>query len=72
MLFSKVFDDLGTNGAIYRADVARSGVFEKTGVVESANVKWKFKTGGVVLSSPWIGDCVVYVASHDGFIYAIN
>jgi outer membrane protein assembly factor BamB len=34
--------------------------------------KWKFKTGGAVLSSPWIGDGVVYVASHDGFVYALN
>ena len=34
--------------------------------------KWKFKTGGVVLSSPWIGDGVVYIASHDGFVYALN
>ena len=34
--------------------------------------KWKFKTGGVVFASPWVADGVVYVASQDGFVYALK
>ena len=33
--------------------------------------KWKFKTGGIVDASPWIEDGIVYISSHDGFVYAL-
>ncbi len=36
-------------------------------------VKWKFKTGDGIESSPTIdGDGTIYVGSHDGYLYAIN
>jgi outer membrane protein assembly factor BamB len=34
--------------------------------------KWKFKTGGKVLSSPAVANGVVYVGSEDGYLYAIK
>lgn len=33
--------------------------------------RWKFKTGAEVFSSPWIEDDVVYIATHDGLVYAL-
>ncbi|HHH75925.1 MAG TPA: hypothetical protein ENL03_02735 [Phycisphaerae bacterium] len=39
---------------------------------KNGDEKWKFKTGGVVFASPWIGDGIVYVASQDGFVYALK
>ena len=39
----------------------------------TANLKWEFKTGGSVFSSPVIGsDGTVYVGSSDNHLYAIN
>lgn len=36
-------------------------------------VKWTFKTGGGVESSPVIGsEGTIYVGSHDGYLYALN
>ncbi len=34
--------------------------------------RWSFPTGGTIFASPWIGDGVVYVASHDGYVYALE
>jgi len=39
----------------------------------SGTLKWKYKTGDVVLSSPAIAsDGTIYVGSYDKFLYAIN
>jgi len=36
-------------------------------------LKWKFKTGGIVQSSPAVGyDGTIYVGSSDGYLYAVN
>ena len=34
--------------------------------------KWKFKTGGIVDASPWIDDDLLYISSHDGFVYCLQ
>jgi hypothetical protein len=45
----------------------------KTWVKEIGTLKWKFETGGLVISSPAIGsDGTVYVGSNDSYLYAIN
>ncbi|MBN1232724.1 MAG: PQQ-binding-like beta-propeller repeat protein, partial [Candidatus Coatesbacteria bacterium] len=33
---------------------------------------WRYKTGDNVSSSPCVSDGVVYVGSHDHYLYAIN
>ena len=39
----------------------------------SGTLKWKYKTGGSIWSSPAIGsDGTIYVGSWDGNLYAIN
>jgi outer membrane protein assembly factor BamB/formylglycine-generating enzyme required for sulfatase activity len=34
--------------------------------------KWRFRTGGAVVSTPWVADGVLYVGSEDGCVYAIE
>jgi outer membrane protein assembly factor BamB len=34
-------------------------------------VRWRFKTGGSVPSSPFIADGVVYIGSTDKHVYAL-
>jgi outer membrane protein assembly factor BamB len=41
-------------------------------VALAGDERWKFKTGDKIFSSPWIGDGVVYIASHDGCVYALQ
>ncbi len=60
-----------TSGAIYRADVGRSGVFDKTGVVSLTGEKWKSNIGGKITSSPVAWGGVVYIGSPKG-VHAID
>ena len=40
--------------------------------IREASLKWKYKTGGPVISSPIVENGVVYVGSSDGNIYALD
>ena len=40
--------------------------------LEFGQVKWKFKTGGKILSSPAAVDGLIYFGSADGFLYAVE
>jgi len=55
--------------SMWRSDPANSA--HGTGPTNLA-LRWKFKTGAAVSSSPSIVDGVVYVGSHDKNIYAID
>jgi outer membrane protein assembly factor BamB len=57
---------------MFRGDPAHSGIYTGNGVPKLNGVKWKFQTGGEVVSSPAIVDGVVYVGSNDGKLYAID
>ena len=39
---------------------------------KTGNLKWKFRTGGIVRSSPTVSNGIIYFGSWDGFIYALN
>ncbi|MGR3295532.1 MAG: PQQ-binding-like beta-propeller repeat protein, partial [Candidatus Bathyanammoxibius sp.] len=57
------------SGTIY---VGNSGNF-LFAVGKNMKEKWKFRTGGAILSSPNIGpDGTVYIGSWDGKLYAIS
>ena len=58
--------------ATFHGDNARTGVYATPGPVQLAVVKWKFKTGGAVVSSPAVAEGLVYVGSADGNLYAID
>jgi eukaryotic-like serine/threonine-protein kinase len=57
---------------MYRADAAHTGLYNAAGVPKFSRVRWKFKTGAAVYSSPAIVNGVLYVGSNDHFLYAIN
>jgi len=60
------------DSAMFRGDAAHSGIYAGSGVPKLNRVKWKFKTGGEVVSSPAVVGGVVYVGSNDGRLYAID
>jgi eukaryotic-like serine/threonine-protein kinase len=58
--------------ATFHGNAARTGVYQSTGPTQLKGVKWTFKAGGAVVSSPVIADGVVYIASMDGHLFAID
>ncbi len=69
-VFAGDFDPM--RNQVYRGSLYRDGVFESSGLPELSKVKWKFKTGAEVKSSPIVVDGILYVGSWDGYMYAIN
>ena len=63
---------IGQDSSMFRGDLAHSGVYAAAGVLKLHGVKWKFQTGGEVISSPALAGGVVYVGSNDGRLYAID
>lgn len=59
-------------GRAFRGNIARTGWMEGDGLPTLKGLKWRFKTGGPVLSSPVVVDGVAYVGSSDGKFYAIE
>jgi outer membrane protein assembly factor BamB len=58
--------------AMFRGDPEHSGVYNTAGVAMFSKVKWKFHTGGQVISSPAVSGGVVFVGSTDGTLYAVD
>jgi len=62
----------GQGSAMFRADLAHTGVYQAPGVSSLRGVKWKFHTNGQVISSPAVVEGAVYVGSTDHFLYALD
>jgi outer membrane protein assembly factor BamB len=58
--------------AKFRADASNSGVYTEKSPSKINSVAWKFKTNGVVFSSPVVSENTVYVGSNDSCLYALN
>lgn len=58
--------------AMFRADARHGGVYGAAGVPVLHGVKWKFRTGGAVVSTPAISGGTVYVGSGDHNLYAVD
>jgi eukaryotic-like serine/threonine-protein kinase len=56
----------------FHGNNARTGVYASPGPTKLNGIKWSFKTGGPIVSSAAMADGVVYIASYDGFLYAID
>jgi len=56
----------------FHGNPARTGVYEKPGPAVFTGVKWAFKAGGPIVTSPAVSDGVVYIGSLDGHLYAID
>jgi len=59
-------------GQCYRGNLMRNGIHTTSGLKKLGGIKWKFKTGDKVRSSPVVYDGVCYVGSLDGNFYAID
>jgi outer membrane protein assembly factor BamB len=56
----------------FHANLARTGVYESAGPKQLNGVKWTFKAGGGIITSPVLADGVVYIGALDGHLYAID
>jgi outer membrane protein assembly factor BamB len=61
-----------SGAAMFRGNLAHTGVYNSAGVPKFSKVKWKFQTGGQVISSPAVANGTAYVASTDGNLYAVD
>ncbi len=58
--------------AVFRGDNAHSGVFTTQGPRQFHRVKWVFRTGDRIVSSPIYADGLIYFGADDGNIYAVD
>lgn len=58
--------------ATFHGDNARSGVYTAPGPKQFGGVKWAFKAGGPIVTSPAVADGVVYIGALSGHLYAID
>ena len=57
---------------MFRGNLAHTGVYDATGVPKLSGLKWKFHSGGLIVSSPAIANGLAYVGSTDGNLYAVD
>jgi eukaryotic-like serine/threonine-protein kinase len=62
----------GAERAQFRADARHSGIYDAAGVPVLHGVKWKFRSGGPILSTPGITGGAVYFGSSDHNFYALD
>ena len=58
--------------SMFRGNAAHTGVYDAKGPRELRGIKWKFATGGKVLSSPVADKGVIYFGSYDHNVYAVD
>ena len=57
---------------MFRNDLQHSGIYQTTPASDSIKLKWKFKTGGYVFSSPAVSGNIVFFGSNDSCFYAVD
>jgi outer membrane protein assembly factor BamB len=55
----------------FHGNLARTGVYPSAGPTRFGRVKWAFKTGSAIVTSPAIADGVVYIGSLDGHLHVV-
>ena len=58
--------------SMFRGDAAHTGAVAAVAPRQFHRLKWRFLTGGRVVSSPVFQDGVLYVGSDDGSVYALD
>lgn len=58
--------------AMFHANPQHTGVYETWGVTGAGGLKWRFKAGKRVFSSPAIANGRVYFGSEDGSLYVVR
>ena len=66
-----------SDGAMFRANLQRTGVYPSKAVRELTELKWKFKAQGDFVTSPAVSKGVIYFGSEDnnedvGYLYAVD
>ena len=56
----------------FRGNTAHTGVYAGAGPKQLGGVKWAFKAGGPIVTSPAIAGGVVYFGAMDGHLYAVD
>ena len=59
-------------GATFHASAGHVGVYDSGKLSSLGTLKWKFKTGGKVFSSPAVYNGTILIGSEDHSLYAIN
>jgi eukaryotic-like serine/threonine-protein kinase len=70
--FCLLMSGLAMGQATFHGNIARTGVYDSAGPKQFGGVKWAFKAGGPIVTSPVIADGVVYIGAMDGHLYAID
>jgi eukaryotic-like serine/threonine-protein kinase len=60
------------DSASFRGNVNRPGVYDETPLTKFTQLKWKFQTNGIIVSSPALVGGTLYIGSADHRLYAIN
>jgi len=58
--------------SMFRGNAAHTGIYDAYGPRELKGIKWKFATGGRVLSSPVADKGVIFFGSFDHNVYAVD
>ncbi len=66
------FPGFGEDAATFRGNLEHTGVYEASGIPSLTGIRWKFQTGGPVVSSPAVTDGLVFVGSMDKNLYAVD
>ena len=60
------------DAAMFRGNLAHTGVYKAQGVPKFSQIRWKFHTDGQVISSPAVANGMIFVGSTDGNLYAVD
>jgi eukaryotic-like serine/threonine-protein kinase len=63
---------LAAQPAMFRADAPHRGIYDAAGVAVLHGVRWTFRTGAAVISTPVVASGTVYVGSSDHNLYALD
>lgn len=64
--------DGNDNGAMYRGNLERTGIFQTKSVEKISALKWEFEAEKLISNSPVVADGIVYFGSLDKNLYAID
>ena len=72
LIVGTVATAIAPSPVMFRADARHGGIYDAAGVAELHGVKWTFRTGGAVISTPAVADGTLYIGSWDSYFYALD
>ena len=72
LIVGTVATAIAPSPVMFRADARHGGIYDAAGVAGLHGVKWTFRTGGAVISTPAVADGRVYFGSFDSNVYALD